>query len=341
MKADGVCKGCATWANGGSIDFTNTQQPFIFAVGPTFPPIESDSLSEGLSRHEFYGHFTMDMTAASTSSGASVPIGPYELKDASKATNTKFDNDPAPHIHGLVMSIVFVLLLPLGSLLLRVWHKIKGHIIVQCLALVLFCMAFAGGCVVSQQYNKSKHFNSAHQVIGILLLLALFTQLALGITHHRIYKKEQRKTMMGKIHRFLGPAIIFFGLINGGIGFSFGGSFYLLPNRSQKLTQHLVSGATFLAIPYIIIVLLIIILYCCILCGTTIFRKRRSKPEDGPEGFQHPQFGHPQQAYAPPQGAPPGYPPPYSQQDVPLTRMESSHSVPRFDSPPVQPRPMI
>jgi len=220
------------------------------------------------------------------------------------------------------MSIVFVLLLPFGSLLLRVWHKIKGHIIVQSLALVLFCMAFAGGCVVSQEYNKSKHFNSAHQIIGILLLLAFFTQLALGVTHHRVYKKEQRKTVMGKVHRFLGPGIIFFGLVNGGIGFSF-------------------SGATFLAIPYVIIILLFIILYCCIVCGTTFFRKRRSKPEDGPEGFQYPQFGHQQQGYAPPQGAPPGYPPPYSQQDVPLTRFESSHSVPRVDSPAVQPRPMV
>lgn len=226
ISADGVCKKCATWANGGSIDFNNKNQPFIFAVGPTFPPIESDSLSEGLSRHEFYGHFTMDMTAATSPSGGSIPAGPYELSHASKATDTTFDNDPAPHIHGLVMSIVFILVLPLGSLLLRVWNKVKGHIITQCLGLVLFCMAFAGGCVVSQQYNKSKNFNSAHQIIGILLLLALFTQLGLGVTHHRIYKKEQRKTTMGKVHLYLGPAIIFFGLVNGFVGFNFGGMHY-------------------------------------------------------------------------------------------------------------------
>ena len=224
MTADGVCKSCLTWANGGSIDITNTRQPFIFAVGPTYPPIESDSLSEGLSRHEFYGQFTMDMTAATVSSDGSVPAGPYTQKDASAATDTHMDNDPAPHIHGLVMSVVFIILLPLGSLLLRVWKKVKGHIITQCIAAVLFCMAFAGGCVVSQEYNKSKHFNSAHQVIGIILLLAIFTQLGLGATHHRIYKKEQRKTIMGKIHLYLGPAIIFFGIVNGAVGFAFAGT---------------------------------------------------------------------------------------------------------------------
>ena len=240
IKADGVCRGCTTWPSGGSIDLTSKAQPFIFAVGPTFPPIESDSLSAGLSRHEFYGHFTMDMMAATSTSGGAVPVGPYELKDASKAMDTTFDNDPAPHIHGLVMSIVFVLLLPLGSLILRVWNKVKGHIIVQCIALVLFCMAFAGGSVVSQLYNKSKNFNSAHQIIGILILMALFTQLVLGILHHRIYKKEQRKTTMGRIHLYLGPAIIFFGLVNGGIGFSFAGSFptFLLIHPKPLLTAH-------------------------------------------------------------------------------------------------------
>jgi hypothetical protein len=225
MTANGVCKSCLTWANGGSIDLLDKTQPFIFAVGPTFPPITSDSLSEGISRHEFYGQFTMDMTAATVSSGGSVPVGPYTQKDASVATNTHYDNDPAPHIHGLVMSIVFIILLPLGSLLLRVWRKVKGHIIAQCIALVLFCMAFAGGCVVSMEYNKSKNFNSAHQVIGIIILIALFTQLGLGITHHRIYKKEQRKTIMGKIHLFLGPAIIFFGIVNGAVGFAFAGTY--------------------------------------------------------------------------------------------------------------------
>jgi hypothetical protein len=55
----------------------------------------------------------------------------------------------------------------------------------------------------------------------------------LGVTHHRIYKKEQRKTLMGKIHRYLGPAIIFFGLVNGGIGFSFAGSLPLIPYSLQ------------------------------------------------------------------------------------------------------------
>lgn len=347
--ADGVCRSCSQW-NGGSIDWSNTQQPFIFAVGPVFPMISSDSLSAGLSRHIFYGDFTMDMTAATSSSGGAVPLGPYTTKDASQAQDTKFDDDPAPRIHGLVMSFVFVIALPLGALLLRVWNKIKGHIIVQCIALVLFCMAFAGGCVVSMQYNRSKHFNSAHQIIGILMLLAFFAQLGLGAYHHRIFKREQRKTIFGKIHLYLGPAIIFLGVINGFLGFDLAGSSSHISNSTRSVDTNIFTGARILAIPYAIIVLIFVAIFLCVRVGGGYYRRRRNAAKQGPEGYVYPQFGNTAAPsygvtpgpYAPPPGAPPAnYPPPYSQQDVPLQRFESSQSVPREDSPAVQPRPMV
>ena len=223
IVADAVCRACAKGKYGQVLDLSNKTQPFIFAVGPVFPAIHSDSLSAGLTRHEFYGHFTMDMTAATSPRGGSVPVGPYTNKDASQAEGTEIDHYPGPRMHGLFMGLVFILLLPLSSLLLRVWNKVKGHMIVNYIAIVLFCLAFAGGCVISQLYNKSKHFASAHQIIGIFILLALFAQLALGVVHHRIFVREQRKTIMGKIHMGLGPAIIVFGIINGALGFSFAG----------------------------------------------------------------------------------------------------------------------
>lgn len=223
FKVNGVCRSCVTWNDGqGSIDLTSSAQPFIFAVGPPFPPVRSDSKSAGLTEHIFVGHFTMNMPAATVQYGGSVPPGPYTIRyGASSATDTQQTNEPGPRIHGLIMCIVFVLLFPFGSLILRVWNKVKAHAIVQVIATILFCMAFAAGIVVSSKYNRSKHFNSAHQVIGILLLIAILSQLVLGILHHRVYKKEQRKTIRGWIHLYLGPAIIFFGLINGGLGFAF------------------------------------------------------------------------------------------------------------------------
>jgi hypothetical protein len=216
--AEGSCENFIT------IDqMDNSAQPFIFAVGPPFPTIQSDSYEAGLSRHMFYGHFTMDLTAATSEDDGVIPAGPYVRKDASDATDTEMDNDPAPRIHGLVMGFVFVIAYPLGALLLRVWNMLKAHIFVQVLGLVLFCMAFAGGCVVSGQYIRSKNFDSAHQVLGILLLIALFAQLALGFVHHAKFKKTQQKTIFGKIHLYLGPISIAIGIINGFLGFRLAG----------------------------------------------------------------------------------------------------------------------
>ncbi len=230
IVADGVCRGCAKMGSG-TIE-ASTTQPFIFAVGPVFPRMASDSLSADLSRHMLYGQFTMDTTAALSDSGGAVPLGPYQNKDASAATGTTMDNDPAPRIHGIVMSVVFILAFPLGAVLLRVWNKVKAHIAIQVIGLVLFCMAFAGGSVVSMQYNRSKHFNSAHQVIGILLLIALFAQLGLGAYNHSIYKRTQQKTIFGKIHTYLGPISMLVGIINGYLGFRLAGTL-----RTTRLTS--------------------------------------------------------------------------------------------------------
>ena len=135
------------------------------------------------------------------------------------------------------MCIVFVLGFPAGSLALRVWNKVKVHAILQTVALVLFIMGFAGGAVVSGQYIRSKHFNSAHQIIGILLLIAFLAQLALGAMHHAKYKKDQQPTLMGKIHRFLGPAIMLVGLMNGYIGFAFAGNIYPILSHNLQINH--------------------------------------------------------------------------------------------------------
>ena len=71
---------------------------------------------------------------------------------------------------------------------------------------------------------QTKDFNSAHQVIGILLFAALFVQLGLGLAHHHIYRKSQKPTALSKVHLVLGPAIVIIGLINGGLGISLANS---------------------------------------------------------------------------------------------------------------------
>nr|POE62944.1 hypothetical protein CFP56_03847 [Quercus suber] len=306
MVADVHCRNATSWGAGSiklGVEDGNTAQPMLFAVGPGLP-LSSDSLDAPLHRHEFTGHFTMDLKQAS-SDNASIPLpnsssagANYTLSGATAATDAKEDGDPAPFIHGAVMTVSYLIIFPLGALLLRVFRRVLAHMIVQCIGLVLCVMATAGGIVVSQAYNRSKHFNSAHQVIGILLLLALFAQLGLGILNHRIFKKENRTTIMGKIHRFLGPGIMLFGLINACLGFN-------------------LANMQFVLRPFIVVMILAIVVFTIIRVLLHFRAKHRAARKAaglggqsgvaGAEGYQYPQFGNGSQTDGMGMGAPPPY----------------------------------
>ena len=65
--------------------------------------------------------------------------------------------------------------------------------------------------------------NSAHQGVGLAVLILVIIQLTLGFVHHLKFKKSGSPTIMGKIHKFGGPGIIFLGIVNGATGFNFAG----------------------------------------------------------------------------------------------------------------------
>lgn len=272
--ADVVCRNCTSWPNG-KIDFTSNKQAFIFALGPAYPRICDSSASADLSQHSFIGKFTMDMTVAASQNRGRVPPGPYtETVYASSAQNTSYTSEPAPYIHGLVMSIVFILLFPLGSLLLRTWETVRGHYIVQILATALFILSAAGGAYISTKYNRMKTFASTHQILGILLLFGFLAQLSLGALNHRTFKKEHRSTVMNTVHKFLGPAILVVGLVNGFLGFA-------LAQESR------------LSIPYAILIVIVAAIYTCIR-GLSWYRHRgKAQPRNtAPESYR-PVIGKP------------------------------------------------
>ena len=159
MRVDAVCRNCTSWlSDRGKLDLTSTVAPFIFAVGPG-KRMRSSSLTANMRRHDFYGHFTMNMTAATSSSEGSVPWpngrnGTYENSGASEVKDVTADNNTAPAGHALIMIAAFVFLFPLGSLLLRVMNKALWHGVVQIVALLMILTGFGLGIYLSTQYNK-------------------------------------------------------------------------------------------------------------------------------------------------------------------------------------------
>ena len=308
LRADAVCRNCTSWLSGqGQLDLTSKSVPFIFAMGPA-QTMHSSSLTASMRRHSYYGHFNMDMTAATSPDKGSVPSpngknSTYQLQYASTVKDMTSEDSIAPAAHALIMIAAFVFVFPFGSLVLKILHKALWHGAVQVLGLLMVLVGFGLGIYLSTEYNKvsnprlevplalqlttffyqSKHFASAHQLIGLLILISLLVQLGLGLLHHRTWKQTKSPTKFSKIHKYLGPAIVLLGLINGGIGFSFAG------NSSYH-------GK------YIVIVLAVAIGYSGvrgILWWWTSKRKQRKQNQQQQwvgEGYQHPQFG-PQDPY--------------------------------------------
>lgn len=167
LRADAVCRNCTSWLSGQQqLDLTSTSYPFIFAVGPS-QVMKSSSKTASMRRHDFYGHFTMDMRAATSSENGTVPApnnanGTYKIDGASEAKEMTGDNSSAPAAHALIMLGSFVFLFPLGSLLLRVIHKALWHGAVQVLALLCILIGFGIGIYLSTLYNKVSPFPCDH-----------------------------------------------------------------------------------------------------------------------------------------------------------------------------------
>ncbi|KAK5112884.1 hypothetical protein LTR85_011111 [Meristemomyces frigidus] len=253
----GVCKNCSGFS---AEDYSNTALPFIYAVGPEMT-LHSDELDAPLRRHEVYGHFTLDMTIATTnasslygrvpapnlndtnavvadstfaSAGSSAPLGPSQ------------DADAYPTVHAVMMSLAFVLVFPLGALVLRLLKSVLWHAVAQVVGIVLVLIGLGTGIRISQEYNRTRSFTSSHQTLGLLVFCLVLIQLGLGLTSHAIFRRTKKPTLIGKIHLVLGPSLILLALVNGGLGLDLASS-----HTSSKVAYGVcvtVVGLIFLAV---------------------------------------------------------------------------------------------
>ncbi|PMD57074.1 iron reductase domain protein [Hyaloscypha bicolor E] len=187
MTVNAICSNCRSW-KGSKIDPANTAEKFIFATGPD-GNINSNSLSAGIKRHASYGAFTMDLTKAV--GAAQIPIVATSDSSGTVQTQDTTDHDFSAPLHACVMILAFVGLMPAAFL----------------------------GIYAGTMYNRSKSWNSAHQIFGIFIIFAMVGQFALGFLHHRMYNKTQAPTKLAPYHVWLGRVVILAGITNGFLGF--------------------------------------------------------------------------------------------------------------------------
>ncbi|KAF7545691.1 hypothetical protein G7Z17_g8975 [Cylindrodendrum hubeiense] len=224
MTFNALCtKGCRSWPGGvtssGYMDVSSSNVKAIYAYGPK-EGFRSSRLDAPLKYHVGYGTFTINMKRTGGSDASS-------LTDNSKTDGAEFKSftKAGPNwktaLHGAVMILCIAVLMPLGIALLRITGNWKWHALNQTVAMVGALLATALGIVNSFYYQRSRSFDSSHQIIGFFVIGLLLVQFGLGFFHHTQYKKTQSPTKYGKIHLWVGRIIIFVGAMNCFIGFTF------------------------------------------------------------------------------------------------------------------------
>lgn len=143
-------------AEDGRITLKNTRQPFLYAWGPSDNSLSTSNEQAGIRRHEYYGTFWVDMTkAVSQNAGSSDLSGKTSLTTNNGASNgdLKHDGDKLGVSHGVIMCVVFVIIFPLGAVILRLANTVKGHYITQSLGIIFAVGGVGLGLYDSTMYN--------------------------------------------------------------------------------------------------------------------------------------------------------------------------------------------
>ncbi|KAF1982518.1 hypothetical protein K402DRAFT_457213 [Aulographum hederae CBS 113979] len=211
-----------------AFDPSSNTQSFLFALGsPNHIPYGRFlNKNAPLRQHNYYGRFSVDMPAATAKTAAQGGFATFgfgtQMKGAAPVGEIKKDKDRASAAHGILMILAFLVVFPSGVLVNKLFGKVKIHAGVQTLGLVIVIVGVGVGGYVSSCYNRSNKARSPHQIIGIIILIALLAQFALGILHHRSYMKNGMPTKLLAPHKkYLGPLVILAGLVNTSIGFRF------------------------------------------------------------------------------------------------------------------------
>ncbi|KAF2247367.1 iron reductase domain protein [Trematosphaeria pertusa] len=300
----------------GILNFDNDKQNFIFACGPTDRHLHDDSKEVGIRRHTLYGGFTMDLKSATVESSidaqkalAAFDTGAWQMKNAQLVSGPEKDRDWSSGIHSLLMCGTFVILFPIGVVFLRLLEKVMWHAIMQGIGVVFIVIGVGLGIYVGREYNQSRTVRSAHQILGLTIAALTLLQFGLGLTHHLIYRRTQKPTLLGKIHLYLGPCVLAGGALNGFLGFRFSGGSY----------HNIMYGA---------IVAVIFIVLAGLLVWTARRKKTRGRRKAGGEAYEG--FAH--------RGADTGY---AGRDHIPLRSVPSEEPPPYEAARGVQPRNMV
>ena len=189
----GMCENCRSWS-GGSLDTTSDSQQLIWASGPATPSVASDDLNARINVHQAKGLFSIDMKTASGTPG--VPSFPLSDTTTTGSDNNRgdpfdsgrptfFSKSPLIVAHGFLMVFVFLIVLPAGYAVLRLFDKVLIHASIQVLGFLLVLISTALGIVCSKQYSLVSFLPHSTPVLSKILITPTVTRHQFRASDHR------------------------------------------------------------------------------------------------------------------------------------------------------------
>jgi hypothetical protein len=136
--------------------------------------------------------------------------------------------------HACIMSIVFIILYPLGAISIHLpieripylkntylkQRVVAMHVPIQVLATVMMIGAMALGVKIAHDLGMLSSPVPEHIIIGLVVVCVIVVfQPIMGALQHRHFQKTGGKGVFAYAHRWLGRAAIILGVINNGLGF--------------------------------------------------------------------------------------------------------------------------
>ncbi|KIH86401.1 hypothetical protein SPBR_08468 [Sporothrix brasiliensis 5110] len=263
MIASGTCFNCRSWP-GGSLNSFTTSQPMMYALGPSYATaLASNDQGVTLQKHEAYGRYLMSTIQATGYGGTGVLTSiDNQANTGTQPVNTYGANSPNGVVlndrdglglaHGIVLAIAALVLAPvdilLGSGRLLARFPLV-HALGSLLYLLLLVAGLGTGVRASFEYVATRHFATAHQVIGFITFFMGLVLLGLGMALHvgRALSSSGERGIVAAVHtwgtRFLWVLL----LIDGGLGLK-------LADASLGLVigYAVLSGITFLAVVFVL-----------------------------------------------------------------------------------------
>lgn len=246
MRANVLCTNCNSW-DGGTMSLGSTSSSWISAW-KSGSSLDTTNANANIQQHDETDGWTVNLQSAtvssdsnpfvaaassgsdgssssgsnSGSSGDSSDSGTSTGSDTSSsgisgsAGPSQSDISRIVAAHGIIMAVTFVIMYPVGTILMPLLGKWAIHAAWQTLSFLLMWAGFGVGIVAARQTNTP--LSITHTAFGTSIVALMVIQPVLGFLHHRHYLKTQQRGAISIAHQAYGTILMAFGIINGGLG---------------------------------------------------------------------------------------------------------------------------